>query len=71
MGTVKSIYESREAAKMTPRLSNDPAAFKHFDRGGLASDSFLSMRDDWLTAGLFVLFLALGVLGWMAAYWLG
>jgi hypothetical protein len=55
-----------------PKLSNDPAAFKHFERRGLASDSFLSvLSDDWATAALFVLFIAVGIVGWMAAYWLG
>ena len=53
-----------------PKLSNDPAAFKHFERRGLASDSFLSWSDDWATVGLFVLFIAVGIVGWMAAYWL-
>lgn len=52
-----------------PRLSNDPAAFKHFER---RSDSFLSVvSDDWATAALFILFIAVGIVGWMAAYWLG
>ena len=53
-----------------PRLSNDPAAFKHFQRRDLASGSFPFISDDWATAGLFVLFIALGIMGWMAAYWL-
>ena len=52
-------------------LSNDPAAFKRFERRSVSSEWFLAAGDDWATVGILVLFLALGLMGWMAAYWLG
>jgi hypothetical protein len=54
-----------------PKLSNHPAAFKHFERGGVSSEWFLAGGDDRATVGIFVLFLALGLMGWVAASWLG
>lgn len=55
-----------------PKLSNHPAAFKHFERRAASSESFLAAAgDDRATVGIFVLFLALGLMGWVAASWLG
>jgi hypothetical protein len=54
-----------------PKLSNHPAAFKHFQRRGVSSVWFLAAGDDRATVGIFVLFLVLGLMGWVAASWLG
>jgi hypothetical protein len=54
-----------------PKLSNHPAAFRHFERRGASSAWFLAARDDRAAVGIFVIFIALGLMGWMAASWLG
>lgn len=59
MGTIRSLYESAEAAKAAPKLSNDPAAFRHFDvRYGLVADRGPGRLRTW--AGVIVLLLLLG-----------
>lgn len=66
MGTVRSLYESADAAKAAPKLSNDPAAFRHFDlRNGLVTEP--EPRPLRVLAGVLVLLFVLGVAGWLAA----
>jgi hypothetical protein len=66
MGTIKSLYESAQAAKAAPKLSNDPAAFRHFDlRRGLVTDPGPSASR--IAALVLVVLLVLGLAGWFAA----
>ena len=64
MGTIRSLYESTEAAKAAPKLSNDPAAFRHFDvRYGLVTDRKPSRLRIWAGAVLLLLILGFAASG--------
>ena len=61
MGTIRSLYESTEASKAAPKLSNDPAAFRHFDvRYGLVTDPKPGRLRTWAGVVLLLLILGLG-----------
>lgn len=67
MGTIRSLYDSADAAKAAPKLSNDPAAFRHFDvRYGLVTDPRPGPLRTWASVVLLLLLLGLAA-SWFIA----
>ena len=64
---IPSLYESRDAARAAPRLSDGPKAFRRFDlRHGLVPDR--GPKASRILAALFVALLGFVLTGWLAGW---
>ena len=64
---IPSLYESPDAARAAPRLSDGAKAFRRFDlRHGLVTDR--GPRTSRILVALFVAILGLVVAGWLAGW---